>query len=184
MIVFVDGFQSCGKTTLISRCKHISNRFPFNQYLDLFELEDLKGFQIAKDLGIMFGLQYAKADIVLDRGPLSTIFYSLKERRYGDKTEETMMKFLKEVASFKGFRYVFLKKKNAKPSGPRMHGDGFDYMNDDGDAEKDEILAAIVSDAKRFGMRVEVFENDFSSSIESNSRRFNDMIERLMDEHD
>lgn len=185
MTIFVDGFQNTGKTTLINGCKYRHNRFPFNQYLDLFGLgkEDMNGFQLAKDLGIMFGLQYSKETLVLDRGPFSTVFYSLKENRYGDKTAETMMAFLKEISSFKGFGYVFVVKKNAPLSLERKHGDGFDYLDDENDVSKLALLESIVEAAKKIGIEVKIFENDFSLKIKQNLHKFNKLIEELSNEH-
>lgn len=186
MVIFVDGFQNTGKTTLVDACKYRHNRFPFNQYLDMFNLgkEALSGFQLAKDLAMMFGLQYSKENLVLDRGPLSTVFYSLKENRYGPATNEMMVKFLKEVNSFKGFRYVFVTKKNAADSFLRNHADGFDYLDDDNDANKDALLWSIADQAASLGMKISFFENDFSRKLKQSIHDFNDLLERLMHEHD
>ena len=186
MIVFVDGFQNTGKTTLVQSCKYKHNRFPFNQYLDLFGLskEALNGFQIAKDLAMMFGLQYSKENLVFDRGPLSTAFYSLKENRYGPDTPEVMVKFLKEVNSFKGFKYVFVTKKNAADGFLRTHADGFDYLNDENDPDKESLLWSVADQAQALGMKISFFENDFSKKPKQNIHVFNDLLERLMNEHD
>lgn len=183
MVVFVDGFQSCGKTTLIDGCKYKHNRFPFNQYMDMFELSDINGFQLGKDLGILFALQYTKENVVFDRGPFSTVFYSLKENRYGDKTPELMTKFVSELKSFKNCAYVFVVKKNAPKDYFRFRGDGFDYLNDEDDPEKEGLLNAIVLQAKSLGIKIHLFENDFSEKVKQNLHRFNDLLEGLMNEH-
>lgn len=183
MVIFVDGFQNVGKSTLIDNCKYRHNRFPFNQYMDMFELKDINGFQIGKDLGILFGLQYAKDTVVFDRGPFSTIFYSLKEKRYGDKTEEMMFKFMSELKNYQNARYVFVKKKNADPGFVRNHGDGFDYLDDERDEGKDALLDSILGAAKKAGLEVKVFENDFSIKIKRNIHKFNDLLEELSNEH-
>ena len=183
MVIFVDGFQSCGKTTLISNCRYEHARFPFNQHLSALGIPDLTGFQLGKDLGIMFALQGRYDPLVLDRGPFSTIFYSLKECRHGEKTPIIMARFLKELASYKGFRYVFVTKKNA-PVSERKRGDGFDYLDDDSDKNKEKLLEDMVREARAAGIKIEIFENDFSMQAKRNSRRFNALLERLAHEHD
>lgn len=186
MNIFVDGFQNTGKTTLIEKSDFKFNRFPFNQYLDLFELksqDNLNAYQIAKDLGILFGLQYNKENVIFDRGPFSTIFYSIKENRYGEKTLELMMKFLKEISKFKNCKYVFVVKKNEDKSIKREHNDGFDYLNDDEDQEKYKLLDYIVNAAKSFGIEISIFTTDFAKPLEDNIYYFNRLLGELTNEY-
>lgn len=184
MNIFIDGFQTTGKSTLIEKCDFKYNRFPFNQYLDSLDLKnDLNGFQIGKDLGMLFALQYNKENVIFDRGPFSTIFYSLKENRFGNKTPEILTKFLSEISKFKNCEYVFVVKKNNKENIKREHNDGFDYLNDDDDKEKENILQDIVNTAKQFGINIHIFTNDFSKSLDDNIYNFNKLLEELTNEY-
>ena len=187
MNIFIDGFQNTGKTTLIENCKFKHNRFPFNQYLEEFNLSNnrdcLNGFQIGKDLGILFGLQYSKQNVIFDRGPFSTIFYSLKEMRFNENTTTILIKFISELKKYENCKYVFVKKINSKGEEKRNHQDGFDYLNDDEDQEKEKLLEQIIFTAKKFGVEINIFENDFSLSLKTNYHRFNDFLEGLLNEY-
>lgn len=184
MNIFVDGFQNTGKTTLLEGSKYNSCRFPFNQYLDAFNLktkEELNGFQIGKDLGILFALNYSTTDIQLfDRGPFSTLYYSLKENRWdGDMIR--FNNFLSVLAKAKNCRYVFVYKRNGEGI-TREHNDGFDYLNDDEDPNKYGDLERIRYLAAKKGIKLYLFENDFSQSIEENVKRFDNLIETIIRE--
>lgn len=184
MIVYVDGFQNCGKTTLLEHCNYKHSRFPFNEYLYKFDLtDDLNTFQLTKDLGIVFAGQFITDNIVLDRGPLSTAFYSLKEKRFGDKTGQVIFSFLKEIAQYQSRAFVFVKKINDNNPVKRMHRDGFDYLNDDEDTEKDKTLNEMIYLARSANIKVVIFENDFSKSIEENCTNFNKLIEDIINEY-
>lgn len=187
MIIFVDGFQNTGKTTLIAGSNRIYDRFPFNQYLTGYELEgkkeELNGFQLGKDLGILFALKYTNYDLVFDRGPFSTIFYSLKENRYGDQTIDVLARFIMDIKDYKNYKYIFVVKKNNKLT-ERKHNDGFDYLNDDLDENKEKILKDIMNTCKLFKIDIRIFENDFSKSVEDNQKEFNKLLEEMIDEHD
>ena len=185
MIIFIDGYQNTGKTTLIKNCKYKHGRFPFNQYLELFKgAMDINGYQLTKDLGICFMSQFVKDNIILDRGPLSTIFYSLKENRYGHATPAVMTKFVSALKEYKNCRYVFVKKINDKTQEKRIHNDGFDYLDDDNDEKKDELLNQMVVASEIAGLKIYIFENDFSLSLKQNFHRFNDFLEGIINEHD
>ena len=184
MVIFIDGWQNTGKSTLIENCKYKHSRFPFNQYLDLLDLKnDINGYQLGKDLGILFLSNFLKDPLVLDRGPFSTIFYSLKEKRYGENTELILAKFLKELTNYKNCRFVFVVKKNETNPQERIHNDGFDYLNDDKDPEKEKLLKEIVKAAQNYGIKIYIFENDYSLSLKTNYHRFNDFLEGIFDEY-
>lgn len=182
MIIFVDGFQNTGKTTLIDNCKYKHNRFPFNQYLDELRL-DLNNYQIGKDLGMCFISQFVKDNIVLDRGPLSTVFYSLKENRYGDKTTEIMVRFLTQIKQYQNCKFVWVKKINSACDQTRIHEDGFDYLDDDNDPKKDEIFTFMLKLCDYVAIDVYIFENDFSKKLKQNYHIFNALLEGLFNEH-
>ena len=182
MIIFIDGFQNCGKTTLIENCQYQHDRFPFNQYLDKFNL-NINTYQITKDLAILFGLQFVKDNIIFDRGPFSTVYYSLKEKRYNDNTPKIIFDFLKEISKYNNISYVFVKKINDNKNIKREHNDGFDYLNDDWDLQKEYTFDVMVYLAKSAGIKINVFYNDFSKSIEENQKRFNQLLGEIIHEH-
>lgn len=188
MIIFVDGFQNTGKTSLIENCGYKHNRFPFNQYLDKYQLnenkERLNGYQLGKDLGILFGLQYTDKNLVFDRGPFSTIFYSLKEKRYGENTNDIVAYFLQDLREYKEkCKYIFVIKCNDKGNNERIHNDGFDYLNDDNDPNKEKILQIMLLGARIARLDIRIFINDFSKPLEENQKEFNKLLEEMMNEH-
>ena len=187
MNVFVDGFQNTGKTTLLEKSKYKCNRFPFNQYLDEFNLtskEELNGFQIAKDLGILFGLSFSRSQetILFDRGPFSTLYYSLKDNRWS-KNIDNYKNFAKEISKFRNMIYIFVIKINNYNENERSHNDGFDYLQDDGDPNKFRYLEMIQSFARSAGIELYIFENDYSKSIEENVEKFDNYVGGLVREY-
>lgn len=186
MIIFIDGYQNCGKTTLIEKCKYKHNRFPFNQYLNKFNLytkNELNGFQFGKDLGMLFGLQYVNENIIFDRGPLSSVYYSLKENRYGESTHKIIFDFLKEISQYNNIKFVFIKKINDKQNIKRLHNDGFDYLNDDHDLEREYTFDEMNYLAKSAGIKINTFINDYSKPLNENQIEFDRLLEELINEH-
>ena len=182
MIIFIDGWQGSGKTTLIENCKYKHGRFPFNQYLNKFDL-DINDLQITKDLAILFTSQFIKDNVILDRGPFSTIYYSLKEDRYGKDTPLQMMKFMKELREYNNCQFVWIFKTNDNSLQPRKHNDGFDYLNDDEDPNKEKLLQSIFDTAQNLGIMIHTFEVDFSLKEKDNVKRFNDFLEGIIYEY-
>lgn len=182
MIIFVDGYQNVGKSEMVDNCKYKHNRFPFNQYLDELKL-DLNNYQLGKDLGMVFMSNFIKDNVILDRGPLSTVFYSLKENRYGDKTVEMMIRFLEQIKPYKNCRFVWVNKINDNDQLPRIHEDGFDYLDDDHDNKKEETFVFMLKLLDYVGIDVHIFENDFSVKLKQNYHRFNNFLEGLINEH-
>ena len=181
MIIFIDGFQNTGKSTLINNCKYKHSRFPFNQYLDELPM-NLNTYQFGKDFGICFAAQFIKDNVVLDRGPLSTVFYSLKENRFGENTLDMVFKFLQLIKQNKGYKFVWLKKINDNGI-ERKHDDGFDYLDDDNDEKKEEIFTQMMNLCAYVGIKVHVFTVDFSKKEKQNFHLFNDFLEGLFNEH-
>lgn len=182
MIIFIDGYQNTGKTTLINNCKYKHGRFPFNQYLEKLSM-NINDYQITKDLGICFTAQFVKDNVVLDRGPLSTVFYSLKENRYGTLTDEIMYNFLNCIKNHKGFEFVWVKKINNDNQIQREHNDGFDYLNDDNDENKEQTLKRMLNICDKLNIKVHIFEVDFSKKLKQNYHAFNNFLEELFNEH-
>lgn len=184
MILFIDGQQLSGKSTLISElCNNNSwesYRFPFDTYVNTFKLNDIKsinGFQIAKDLGILFALNACKPknNIVFDRGPLSTIYYSLLTKRMNS---EQIDEFFKELEKYPDFVYVFVKKSNFdnKIIGVREKNDGFDDIenidfNYNQEIYKEMSINTIVDLAHKHKLRYFIFYNNFNLSPEENAER-------------
>lgn len=187
MIIFVEGAQGVGKTTLINSCKYKHRRFPFNEYLEQFKLkstDNLNGFQLGKDLGMLFALQFVKENIIFDRGPLSTVFYSLKEYRFGEETNNIVFNFLKEISKYQKISFIWIKKVNSKSKIKRDHNDGFDYLDDENDSNKNKLFEIIKMFANYTNINIKVFENDFSKKLKSNIHNFNNLLEETINEHD
>lgn len=185
MNIFIDGYQNVGKTQMLEKCKYKHTRFPFNQYLDKFNLktkEELNGFQIGKDLGILFTLSQVQSKEILlfDRGPFSTLYYSLKEKRW-KKGVDQFNDFLGELTKFKGCAYIFVVKINSQ-SLEREHNDGFDYLNDEQDPQKFHNLEVLQQMALTWGLPFYIFENDFSKPIDVNVDRFNEFVKNVVRE--
>ena len=186
MNIFIDGFQNVGKTTLIQQSKYKHFRFPFDTYINDFDLKDpesLNGFQLGKDLGMLFALDTMEKNSVriFDRGPFSTIYYSVKENRW--KTNKYANNFLNHIKIFKDNIFVFVTKINDSLNLKREHNDGFDYLDDDKEYSKDYYLGYLEGLAYLNGIKLYFFENDFSKSIEENVERFNTFIGQLIYEH-
>lgn len=186
MNIFIDGFQNVGKTTLLDNSKYKHLRFPFDVYVHDFDLKDpqsLNGFQLGKDLGMLFGLSVTdNRNITLfDRGPFSTIYYSLKEDRWTKR--KYVENFLKHIKSFKDNIFVFVTKINDETNIKREHNDGFDYLDDDNEKSKDYYLGYLQGIANLHEIDLRFFENDFSKPIEENIERFNNFLEQVMYEH-
>ena len=178
MFIFIDGFQNVGKTTLIKNSGYNDYRFGFVKYLDIFNLKDknsLNGFQIGKDLGMLYlsDFCFKDKDIILDRGPLSTFYYSIKENRW--KNESYINNYLKEVSNFKNIRFIWVTKINDKEHIRRNKNDGFDFINDDNENYENRIKD-LKNYCNKYNIRFDVFENDYSKTIVENCMRFKKII--------
>lgn len=185
MFVFIEGFQNVGKTTLINAAGYYDLRFGFVKYLDEFNLKErdsLNGFQIGKDLGMLFlsDFCYKTKNLVIDRGPLSTLYYSIKEKRW--PSEEYVRSYLKEISSFKKARYIWVTKINDNTNHKRDRKDGFDFINDDEENYKYRI-EQLKKYCKEYGIYFEVFVNDYSKSPKENAKRLRALIEGRKNEH-
>lgn len=185
MVFIVEGLQNVGKSSLIKALKYKTDRFSFNEYLDEFKLNtygELNAFQIGKDLGILFGLNFLSKEeiVILDRGPISTMFYSIKEARKLSK-EGTLPFFLNEIHKFKNIHYICVNKINDKFKNKRNKKDGFDYLNDN---ELDKYNFKLLEETLiKSGLKIYHFNNDFSKSIEENAKQLEILIEDIINEH-
>lgn len=186
-VIFIDGPQQVGKSTLI---EGLSNKygwrvlkFPFSKYSSLFGLsskEELKGFQLGKDLSAMYWLsQFADCEevVLVDRGPLSSAYYSITDKRMSGAE---VSKLIKELASFgSNFKYFFITSCGDKDKvDKRSKNDGFDEL-DLGTEDIDAVLK-IGSDAFWSGIDFHLFCNDFSLSPEENYLRLGEIIEGVI----
>lgn len=179
MILLIDGLQNSGKTTLAQHSVVPYKRFNFDFYLNSFGLNDseINGFQLGKDLGIAFALENELNDYILDRGPIATAYYSLKYKRWHDIKK--VDQFFSCFKSYKNFAYVIIRKINGNLS-QRKKNDGFDELNDDVDPSAKELFEQVIKSAKKNGLIIYEFDNDFSKGIEENQVRFDDFIKRIL----
>lgn len=180
MVIFIDGPQLSGKTTLIEGVKRATKKlkFPFGEISkDLgFSNQELvlKGFQVGKDLSALYFISSLvdkeKGDLLVDRGPFSSIYYSLAK---GRMTLKEVADFSEKVAEFgRDFRYIFVLPKN-RPSMRRDKFDGFDGLDSFIDPVAPHFIK-VVADINRLDYRL--FFNDFSKPIEENVKEFENFI--------
>lgn len=181
MITFIDGPQLVGKSTLINylvdKCKYRSFKFEFSKYSKIFNIEDkrdLRSYQIGKDCSTLYWIKELankQEDILIDRGVMSTIYYSLLLERMG---QDEILDLLDLVAYYnKDFKFVFIISKNKKEEIQRNKDDGFDYLNKD---VNEEILKFMLRACKNRGIKFTIFKNNFSKSIEENGKILNGVI--------
>lgn len=181
MIFIIDGLQQSGKSTLISYSKLTKYRFPFDKINSDFNFneQELNGFQIGKDLGILEFLKFVKKDLILDRGPFATLYYSLKLNRWENfyKTSNLFFRYLKQYNCC----YILIEKINDTKNKVRNKNDGFDFLNDN---PNDVIFYNRIKTLfEQNNIKLNIFKNDFSKSIKENSKNFNDFLKRLKDEY-
>lgn len=172
MFTFIDGPQLAGKTTLLMKLGSLTQyyKFPFSEYtkkLDLQSNENLTGFQVGKDLATLYFISNLKPTTyypaVVDRGPFSTIYYSILQ---GRMTTDQIKKFLEEIEKFNFFKYIFITPKNRPDSFVRDKEDGFDQLEASNSAEAIDYIKEIV---RFYNIDISFFENDFRKSIHDNS---------------
>lgn len=187
-IFFIDGPQMVGKTTLIKCLCHkygyYSYKFPFGDYskcLGFKSPEVLKGFQVGKDLATLYWLNRSTFDIgakvyLIDRGPFSSIYYSLSTGRMTFDEVDTFLDLIKDYSGVTN--YIFITSINS-PKMDRSKEDGFDDLRSS-EEDVDIVLASILDLAKSKGINLIHFENDFSKTPEENIIRLQELIiERL-----
>lgn len=180
-VIFVDGPQMVGKSTLLDG---VSKRyglkvykFPFSKYATLmnFGKEDLRGFQVGKDFSALYWLGQVGElgdTILVDRGPMSTAYYSLACNRMSHQQTENFISSLSEFGP--SFTYLFITAKN-RPNGlSRDKNDGFDNLR------KDESEVGVLEFLKKASKKANInfihFENDFDISINSNLEKLYNLI--------
>ena len=180
MNLFIEGFQQSGKTTLLKLSPYKYHHFPFADYVKEFNIKNKRevfNFQLGKDLGILYSLENTKESVIIDRGPISSLYYSLKEKRC---TLSTIKKYVEELSKYKNFKYLIVEKINESKTLRRNRKDGFDYLNDEEDPEKENRMKQIIKLFKKYNIPIYYFINDFSKPIEETSKEFNRTIEGLI----
>lgn len=181
-VIFIDGSQMVGKSTLIKGLEEKygfeTYKFPFSEYtsaLGLKSKEELRGFQAGKDLSALYWLsQFSDTDktIIVDRGPMSTAYYSIACDRM---TYLQTDRFIQELAKFgQDFTYIFITAKNRPDGMKRDKKDGFDDLRR-GEA-KAGVLNYLKGLSEEFDLNLIHFENDFSIPIEENIKNLYNLI--------
>lgn len=186
-VIFIDGPQLSGKSTLI---KGLSAKygwkvykFPFSKYSSKLELstkEELNGFQLGKDLASMYWIKSLAGNsegvLLVDRGPMSSAYYSLTENRMPTKM---VHRFIRELSEFgNDFIYIFITANNRPEEVIREKNDGFDGL--DKGEEDIEAVCSLSSMAFWNSLKLKLFVNDFSSSIEENLDNLIKTIEEVL----
>lgn len=176
MIIFMDGPQSVGKSTLINYLINHSNfknyKFDFSKYSKIFNIDKknkLKYYQIGKDFSTLYWLDKLSKkedNIIIDRGIISSIYYSINQKRMSEKEILNYLECLKE---FDNFKFLFILPKKRKEKIIRNKNDGFDNLDNN---EYDyEAVEYINNYCKANNIDFEIFYNNFSKSIEENGEK-------------
>lgn len=182
-IVFVDGSQGVGKSTLIAglstRTPTYVYKFPFSDYSKTFNIknkEALKGFQLGKDLATLYFMSRSYTSQpypqVVDRGPFSTAYYSLTTGRMTEAEVGEFFKIMSEMVEHMSF--VFVKPKN-QISFTRDKKDGFDELKAT-EVDPDKAIDTLIALAKKYRIPLKIFENDFSVDIKKNVDNFYKLV--------
>lgn len=180
-VIFVDGSQMVGKSTLLEGLSKKYGlkvyKFPFSKYATLmnFGKEDLRGFQVGKDFSALYWLGQISelgGTILVDRGPMSTAYYSLACNRMSHQQIETFISSLSGFGS--NFIYLFITAKNRPNDLNRNKNDGFDNLRE-GESEAG-VLELLKKASKKANINFIHFENDFDISINSNLEKLCNLI--------
>lgn len=180
MVIFIDGPQLTGKSSLIEYLKKEYNykdyKFEFSKFSKLFNIKkkkDLKNYQLGKDLSLTYILNSLTKDkdkILIDRGVMSSIYYSLLLKRMKYKE---VIKLLDIIKEYKNLKFVFIISKNKNINLKRNKKDGFDKLSKKQDFE---ILRLMIRLCKERNINFNIFYNDFSKNIEYNGKVLKEVL--------
>lgn len=183
MIIFFDGPQQSGKSSLISELSKIGFgkglKFPFSKYTQEYGFildQGLKGFQIGKDMATLYylsSLPQPEENYLMDRGPLSTLFYSLTHSRLDAVELSNLSKEVNYYQKLGNIKFVFIVPKY-RPKLIRDKLDGFDGLDLDNRLKSD--LNQFYKFAEYHNLDFIKFENDFSKPIEENAKRLAEIL--------
>lgn len=186
MLIEISGMQKAGKSTIIDGLtfNHRFYKFPMGGVCKEFGVKPTWELQIAKDISTM-ELYKQMLDVIhddhlptiTDRGPLSTIFYTLLFKRASDEDVE---KFVKYLSAYPFWWPVWVEGIN-QPELTREKTDGFDSLQDGLDANlvkatKQKMFALL----DKYGIPVIIHYNDFAQSIEKNQDEFASKILQII----
>lgn len=186
MIIEISGLQCAGKSTLIGGLTGIDYKlykFPMGGVCKQLKIHPTWEMQIAKDISTLeLCTQLCKDDIIIsDRGPLSTLYYSLLFKR---ATDEEVWKFIQHLSQYKDRWFpVWLEGVNNEEAiAARSKNDGFDNMM----ANTDPTLANIYKAAlfymlREAGIKYTIVKNNFENSVEDNIKSFNSAINKIIE---
>lgn len=178
MLIEISGMQKAGKSTLIEGLTFNFNlyKFPMGRTCKELDIKPTWEMQVAKDISTMelFDQLVLVSDIndiptISDRGPLSTIFYSLLFKR---ATDEQIEKFVEVLSKYRFWRPVWIDSVN-QPNLVREKEDNFNHLQDGLDINEIKLAKQ-----KMFGMLDKYYKpykiiiNDFNNSIETNQSVF------------
>lgn len=183
MLVFFDGPQQSGKSSLIEELAKIGFgkglKFPFSKYTQEYGFildHEIKGFQIGKDMATLYylsNLPQPKENYLMDRGPLSTLFYSLTHNRLDAVELSNLSKEINEYQKKGQIKFVFVVPKN-RPKLSRFKLDGFDGLDLDNRLKSD--LNQFYRFAEYHNLNFIKFENNFSKPIEENAKALAEIL--------
>lgn len=180
MLIEISGMQKAGKSTLIEGLTFNYNlyKFPMGGVCKRFGIKPTWEMQIAKDISTLeFYSQVVKLseadDIptISDRGPLSTIFYSILFKRASLDQVKDFVEFLANNYPT-DWRPVWVEGVR-QPVLTRKKSDGFDKLQDGLDpievAYARETMMTILNE---YGIKPTIIYNNFKNSIEKNQELF------------
>lgn len=179
MILFIDGPQGAGKSTLIDYLKKYnfkSYKFDFSKYSQAFKIKQnsqLKNYQIGKDFATLYWLKElanSNENIVIDRGVMSSIYYSHHFKRMNEKEIITYFDLLED---FKEFKFLFLLPKK-RGEFIRNKEDGFDSL--DSNEYDSDTIDFMITKANERDIDFDIFYNNFTKSIEENGERLKNYL--------
>lgn len=185
MLIFFDGPQQSGKSSLIEELvkKGFGKglKFPFSKYTQEYDFildHEIKGFQVGKDMATLYylsNLPQPKENYLMDRGPLSTLFYSLTHNRLDAVELSNLSKEVNEYQKKGQIKFVFVVPKNRPKLSTRFKLDGFDGLDLNSRLKSD--LNQFYRFAEYHNLNFIKFENDFSIPIEENAKRLLGVID-------
>lgn len=182
MLIEISGMQKAGKSTLIDGLTFNYNlyKFPMGSVCKLFDIKPTWEMQIAKDIAAleMFDQVIAPSELndiptISDRGPLSTIFYSLLFHRATDEQIET---FVSLLSKFICWTPVWIDSIN-QPVIVREKNDNFNHLQDDLDpSEVEQAKQKMFALLDKYEIEYKIITNDFANTIEDNQKEFASQI--------
>lgn len=188
MLIEISGMQKAGKSTLINGLKYdfYLYKFPMGTVCKTFGVKPTWELQIAKDISTMelyYQLlqdsSFVEIPIISDRGPLSTIFYSLLFHRTSDEAIDTFVKYL---SKFDFWVPIWVEAIN-QPELKREKTDGFDKLQDGLDPNEVKLAKQkMIGILDKYRIKPTIIYNDFQIPVEKNIELFQSKIKEIIGE--